>query len=80
MSENEILAEIRATREELARRFHGDLSAIIEHLREGEVAAESAGRKVVSLIRPKRHPSDSTRVKENPDKDTRGQMPSSGGA
>jgi hypothetical protein len=48
MKENDILTEIRATREELARRFHFDIPALIAHLRKGEQAAESAGRKVVS--------------------------------
>ena len=49
MKENEILTEIRATREELARRFHFDIPALIAHLRKGEQAAETAGRKVISF-------------------------------
>jgi hypothetical protein len=57
MKENEILTEIRATREELARRFHFDIPSLIAHLRKGEQAAESAGRKVVSFdpadVRPR---------------------------
>lgn len=48
MKENDILTEIRAAREELARRFHFDIPALIAHLRKGEQAAESAGRQVVS--------------------------------
>jgi uncharacterized protein with NAD-binding domain and iron-sulfur cluster len=48
MKENDILTEIRRTREELARRFHFHIPALIAHLRKGEQTAESAGRKVVS--------------------------------
>lgn len=64
MKENEILTEIRATREELARRFHFDIPALIAHLRKGEEAAESAGRKVVSFVKPRTERPESSRVNE----------------
>ena len=67
MKENEILSEIRATREELARRFGYDIPALIEHLRKGEKAAESAGRKVVSFVKSQTARPESSRVKEEPE-------------
>ena len=46
MKENEILTEIRLTRESLVLRFQGNISSLIEHLQKGEKKAEEAGRKV----------------------------------
>lgn len=66
MKENEILTEIRAVREDLARRCNFDLSAMIKHLRKGEMEAETAGRKLVSLAKSQEFRSESTRVKEEP--------------
>jgi len=67
MKENDILTEIRSTREELVRRFHFDISALIAHLRKGEQAAESAGRKVVSYDPADAKPPASI-VREDPPK------------
>jgi hypothetical protein len=67
MRENEILSEIRATREELVRRFHCGIPALIEHLRAGERAAESAGRNVVSLVKPKAERPETSRVEDEPE-------------
>ena len=49
MNENEILAEIRATRDEHARECGYDIDVIFEQLRTETVRLEAEGWKVVTL-------------------------------
>ncbi len=61
---NNILTDIRSTREELARRFHSDIPALLAHLRKAEPAAEPAGREVGPLVNLRSKWPEPFRVKE----------------
>lgn len=61
---NNIPTEIRATREELSRRFPSVIPALLAHPRKGEQAAESVGRKVESFVNPLANGSGAFRVNE----------------